>query len=325
MSIPKTTIIIPTWNSKKYLPFCFNSIFEQTNKDFSIAVIDNGSTDGSVEFIKENYPKTLVIQNSKNLGFAHAINQGIKMSKGEYVLLCNTDIILEPNFLEQALATIKKDQKIASVGGKLLKAKWSPDELPKPIKTDIIDSLGILISKSHKTEEINKETRGEQEKEVFGISGALVLLRKSALEDIKYKEEYFDESFFSYKEDVDLAWRLKLAGYKAVINPKAIAYHFRGVSQEDERKNRPKLINQLSYKNNLLTIIKNQTLANLIIYSPHILARELAKLIYFLILEQSTLKVIPKFINQLPNALNKRKHILSNKKNSNKQIRRWFK
>jgi len=294
-----------------------------------VIVVDNGSEDETIKFIREQYPQITVLENKKNLGFAKANNQGLKLSKGEYVLICNPDIILEPDFLKQATETIKKDKKIAAAGGKLLKVKWSNEDLPNPEKTDIIDSLGLIPQKSHNFKEINSDKKDKPEeteqKQVFGISGALTLFRRSCLEQIKYQEEFFDENFFAYKEDIDIAWRLKLAGFTAVINPKATAYHFRGISGSDERKTRGKKINQLSHKNHLLLIIKNQTLTNLFIFQPHILLREFGKFLYLLIREQSTLLALGQFVKQLPSTLKKRKYILSKRKISNKEIRQWFK
>ncbi|MBU4331546.1 glycosyltransferase family 2 protein [Patescibacteria group bacterium] len=325
---PLITIVIITWNSRKFLPYCLESIFEQTFKDFSIIIVDNGSTDGTVEYIKQEYPMATCLKNFKNLGFCRANNQGIHLAKGEYVLLCNTDIILKNDFLKNAMKTIESDKNIASVGGKLLKAKWDSEELPKPIKTDIIDSCGLRVLKSHHVVERGENEKDEDQyskpEEIFGISGALMLLRKSALEDIKYKEEYFDENFFSYKEDVDLDWRFRLAGYISRYNPQAHAYHFRGVSKGDDRKTRSKLINQLSYKNHLLSLLKNLTFANLVFYFPFIFFYELKKLVYVLLFEQSTFPGLFKFFSQLGETLDKRRFIMKGKQVSDKEIRGWI-
>lgn len=337
MSTPKVSIIIVTWNSAKFLPYCLGSIFEQSFRDFEVVVIDNGSTDGSVEEIESAFAsdeatadeKLAVIQNKENLGFAKANNQGIKSSHSEYILFCNPDIILESDFLEKAIRTIKKDEKIGSAGGKLFKIQWSNEELPKPIKTDIIDSYGIRVTKSHRALEIGsgKKDYGQydKEREVFGISGALVLYRRSALEQIKYEDEYFDEDFFAYKEDVDLAWRLRLGGFKSVYNPKVQAYHFRGVSQELNRKRRSTLVNQLSYKNHLLALVKNQTLTNFILYFPFIFFYELGKFFCVLFFEQSTLKGLFKFFEQLPRALEKRKAAMQRRRVTSEDLEKWFK
>lgn len=328
MSTPLLTIIIVTWNSLKYLPFCLESIYKQTFRDFSVIIIDNGSTDGTIEFVKQEYPMVTLLRNPKNLGFCHANNQGIKLAKSEYVLLCNPDIILERGFLEAAMKTIRSDDKIASVGEKLLKATWDTEELPKPVKTDIIDSCGLKMLKSHQVIEIGADEKDEgqhsAQKEIFGVSGALMLIRREGLEDIQYQEEYFDENFFSYKEDVDLAWRLRLAGYKAIYEPKARAYHFRGVSRDIRRQERSKFVNQLSYKNHWLMIVKNQTLVNLILYFPFIFFYELGKLIYILFFEPSTFGGLYKFFVQLGQTLDKRKFVMLRRRVDSREIRKWI-
>lgn len=329
MKNPLTTIIITTWNSQKFLPSCLKSIFAQTAKDFSVAIIDNGSTDGTIDYVRKNYPQISVHLNLKNLGFAYANNQGIKMGNSKYIMLCNHDVILENDFLEKLVATIECNDEVASAGGKILKAQWSNNPLPKFVPTDIIDSCGIRLTRSHKMMDLGAGEKdvGQRNilKEVFGTSGALVLYRFSALQEIKYNNQWLDEDFFSYKVDVDIAWRLRLAGYKAVYNPSAVAYHFRGVDKKDNRKNRLPINNQLSYKNHLLSIVKNQTFINLIIYSPLILGYEIGKFIYLLLTEPRTLAGLSGFFRQLPSALEKRKFILKNKKIKSKEIRKWLK
>ncbi|MFN3301467.1 MAG: glycosyltransferase, partial [Patescibacteria group bacterium] len=106
----KISIQIVTWNSRKFLSECLNSIFNQTYKDFSILIIDNASNDGTIEFIKENYPTLNILRNSKNLGFATAHNQGLRLFENSpYVLLINPDVILEKDWLEKILSVIEKD------------------------------------------------------------------------------------------------------------------------------------------------------------------------------------------------------------------------
>ena len=332
------TIIIVTWNSLKFLSFCLKSIFKQTFTDFSVIVVDNASQDKTVEFIKENYPQVTILRNTRNLGFAHANNQGIQLSKSPYILFSNPDIILEPDFLEKAIKSIEKEEKIASVGGKLLKLKadFSLDQLPEIKKTDIIDSCGLEIFKSGKVIEWGMGERDSEkyskEKEIFGVSGALVLYKKEVLEDLalaisfrdKTHLEYFDEDFFAYKEDVDLAWRARLYGYKAVFNPKARAYHFRSVDQFRRRKERPKLINILSYKNHLLTLVKNLTVTQFFLFWPFIIFYELKKFFYILFFERSTLLGLVQFFKKFSLAWRKRGIIMTKRRVSDKEVRQWF-
>jgi len=125
MDLPKVTIQIVTWNSMKYLPTCLKAIFDQSYKDFQVLVIDNNSMDETVDFIRKNYPEVAIFQNKKNMGFAKANNQGIKLLHSPYVLLCNPDIILEPDWLEKIMTNIESGEysNIGSFGGKLLKLK----------------------------------------------------------------------------------------------------------------------------------------------------------------------------------------------------------
>jgi len=346
--MPKVSINIVTWNSLKYLPECFDSIFNQTFKDFSVLVIDNASVDKSVKFIEKKYPQTLldresyligrvrIIHNSRNLGFAKAHNKGIIFSQGDYILVTNPDIVLTPNCLENLIREMEKNPKIGCIGGKLLKIKPHNSDLPYiyGTKTDIIDSTGLKILKSRK---VIDRGQGEKDKgqfdkkeEVFGISGALALYRRKALEDIKLDGEYFDNSFFSYKEDIDLSWRLRLRGWKNFYTPEAVAYHYRGIGIGEKaklseilkkRKSRPKLIKYYSYKNHLTILTKNEFLINIIRHFPYIFWYEFKKFIYILLLEISTLKGFFDFLKDLPKVLKKRKTILAGAKVEPKEIK----
>lgn len=333
----KVLIQIVSWNSYKFLPDCLNSIFNQTYKNFSVLIIDNASTDGTIEFIKENYPMIMILRNNKNLGFATAHNQGMKLFKNyPYILIANPDIIFEKDWLEKILSVIERDKKIGAISGKLLKIYTSEPEINEKVKTKIIDSAGIKVSRWRRF--IN---RGEGEldhgqydkkEEVFGFSGACVLCRRQALEDIKIDGEYFDEDFFSYKEDIDLSYRLRWRGWKIIYFPEAVAYHYRQVSGEKkriseiikERKNRSPLVRYLSYRNHLFLLIKNESFINFLKDLPWILFYELGKFLYLLFFEQKTFKAFFEIFKKLPKMLKKRKYILENRKVDSKIIRKWF-
>jgi GT2 family glycosyltransferase len=322
--VKKVSIQIVTFNSLKFLPECLKSIFNQTFKDFFVLIIDNASNDETVKYLEDNFPQIKIIKNSKNLGFAKAHNQGISISKSEYILIMNPDVILEKDFLEKLVKEAEKDKKIGSLGGKLLKFKFDNN---CPIKTNIIDSAGLKILKSR--EVIN---RGEGEidngqydkkEEVFGISGACVLFRREALEDVKvpiYKKEknlffeYFDQDFFAYKEDVDLAWRLRLFGYKSIYLPEAKAYHFRKISVNKKFK-KPALINFLSYRNHLWMLLKNESFKNLFLNFFPIFWYQLKKEIYLLFTQPLVLLYgIISFWKVFFKMLQKRRYILKKAK-----------
>ncbi|MFA6271538.1 MAG: glycosyltransferase family 2 protein [Patescibacteria group bacterium] len=331
--MPDISIIIVTWNSIKYLPSLFNSIDIQSLRNFEVIVIDNGSSDNSVFWIEQNHPNVTIIRNHSNLGFAQANNQGIRLSKSPYVMLCNTDIVMSGNFIEQLYHKIKSDPTIGSVGGKLLK---STADLNNPSDSDIIDSTGIAIYRSRRAVD-----RGENERnsvkfsnsgEVFGISGALVMYQKAALNAAAYNDQYFDESFFSYKEDVDLAWRLQLVGYTSSYVASAVAIHARGAAMVTDlsdrgtiknRQTKSNKVNYLSYRNHWSLLIKNERWIN-IFFNPFLVWYEIKKFIYLLLREPSSLCAIISFYRNFPQMLKKRAVINSKLKVSKNKLQKWF-
>lgn len=335
--IKKLSIQIVTLNSKKFLKDCLDSLLAQKYQDFSVLIIDNASNDETPKFVKENYSefskKIFVLRNVNNIGFSKAHNQGIKISKSEFILVMNPDIILEPEFLQNIVGAIEKDKKLGSVGGKLLKIKSGDPELDEKIKTDIIDSTGLIVLKSRRFLD-----RGEGEKDkkqydksidVFGISGACVLYRRQALEDVKIpvgnSNEYFDEDFFAYKEDIDLAWRLRLRGWKSVYVPEARAYHFRIGASSWHRFSQYKIVNYLSFRNHLWVLLKNSYWSNFFLHSWAILPYQLSKKYYLLFTQPfNFIKSGVSFIVKAPKILKKRMYIQKNAKISPKQIRKWF-
>lgn len=340
----KVSIQIVTWNSLRYIFDCLESLLRQNFRDFSVLVIDNGSEDGTVEFIRTYYPTVSILQNFKNLGFAKANNQGIQLAKSEYILVLNPDVILTENFLDNLITFADQHPEGGSFGGKILKlyseAVDNNDEggLRKAIKSKVIDSAGLQIFKSRQV--IN---RGEGQKdvgqyerleEVFGISGACGLYRKEALNDLMVKNEYFDQDFFTYKEDIDLGWRLRLYGFASWYIPSAVCYHHRRFSSNQNkrflgalksRQDISRLIRIASFKNHHLTILKNDQWVNIFLTLPWFIWREIILIFYNLIFEPFQWRGLIEFFRQLPNAILKREIIMAHRKVSPREIRKWFK
>ncbi len=354
-------ISIVAWNSMKYLPEALASLDTQTYRDFTLVIVDNASSDGVEEFVRGNHPRAGLIRNTKNLGFARAHNQAIAYAKARIApergdilaLVMNPDAVLEPTFLEEAVRSMTLHPEAGSVSGKLLRMKHSADELSNGgEKTFTVDSAGLRI---RKTRRMDDRGAGEQDgtdydrgREIFGPSGALGLYRLSALESVAYpvggptqpgqlavegREEYFDEDFFAYKEDLDLAWRLRLAGWTSWYEPRAVAYHYRTARGRDRasylslgrnRRNRSPLVKFLSYRNSWLVLMKNDQLRNQLIDLPRIAWYETGKFIYALILEPRTLKAVPSALALWPKMRRKRAHIMRTARTSAKEIRKWF-
>ena len=321
----------------RFLPDLFKSLSNQTFLDFNILVIDNGSTDGVEAYIREHYPEITILRNARNLGFTGAHNQGIRYAlehwepssyHDNFVLVTNPDLILPSNFIKTLMLDVPSHPTVGAFGGKLRRAfgeNLTDEALQETIQSDLIDSTGL---RAHKNRTFTDRGAGEMDKgqydesrDVFGISGALVLYRASALNDIRFEDEFFDEDFFAYKEDVDLAFRLRLAGFKSFYLPEAVAYHDRSVkgprdlSDRAVRKSRSrkdKMVKAYSYKNHLLMLFKNEFKRNLIRFGWPICWYEFKKLAFIFLFEQSTIRGLKMFLKQKKKNKLKRKYIYKN-------------
>ena len=210
MSSPKISVIIVNYNGKKLLENCLESLFKTDYNNFEVILVDNNSTDGSMEFVTKNYPKIIVIKLDSNKGFAEPNNIGVKIAKGEYLLFLNNDTVTTTNFISEMVKVLEKDEKIAICQSLLLKPDGNIDS-----SGDFIDKMGIVYNSKTKTDEI---------KEISSARGACMLIRKKIFD----KLGGFDEKFFFSFEDVDLGWRSWILGYKVVIVPNSIVYHSAG-------------------------------------------------------------------------------------------------
>jgi len=341
--MPKVSVQIVTWNSARYIGDCLDALQRQTMTDFSVLVIDNGSRDGTVGLVRSEYPTAAVLENFKNVGFARGNNQGIKMAKGEYVLVLNPDVVVTSTFLERIVTFADSQPQAASFGGKLLKLKSQSineadgEELQETIQSDIIDSTGLVIKRSRNVIDrgagLQDTGQFNRSEEVFGISGACALYRRSMLNEVVIKNEYFDEDFFAYKEDVDLAWRLRLYGFLSFYVHDAVAYHHRGFGGGGRstvravlksRRLVSRFIRSLSLKNHHLLLCKNEQLVNVFLGLPWIVLQELQLFFYTAVFEPFQFKTTIIFLKQLPRILIKRRVIMAHAVATARDIRRWL-
>ena len=339
---PLVSINLLTYNAERYIKNCLNSVFSQDYPELEVLIIDNTSTDGTIEYLKK-LPKKQnlkIIFNKKNIGFAAGHNQGIRESEGDFILCLNQDIVLNSGFVREAMEIFKKDNKIASVQGKLL--RWNLGLPTSNQFTDyrvshIVDTIGLSIFKNRRI--INREQgqidqeQFERTEEIFGADGAAPVYRREALEDVKIKEDFFDEDFFCYKEDVDIAWRLRLNGWKAIYQPKAVAWHARTAGDSAaknyfaimrERLKIGKFGKFHAFKNQRLMQLKNEQPLLFLKHLPWFLPKEIISWIYVLLLERYTWRAIRDLFKLTPRAWKKRKIIMANKKVSAKEMERWF-
>jgi GT2 family glycosyltransferase len=250
------SVTIVTWNSEKYLCECFAALSSQDYRDLEVVIVDNASEDGTRALLHTVESKYRVIYNDKNIGFAAGQNQAIRASRGDWVLCLNPDVVLSPDFVTQLVAAGEARPDAGSLCGKLL--RWNPSS--EPHRINIIDSTGIYFTPNmrHLDRGAEEIDRGQYDRVqyVFGASGAAAFFRRDFIEAVSMEGEFFDEDFFAFREDGDLAWRAQLMGWKCLYVPTAVAWHVRRVTPE-RRKDLPLVINWHSAKNRFLMRGKN--------------------------------------------------------------------
>lgn len=237
------SLVIPNWNGVNLLKICLPSLKKQTFKDFEVIIVDNGSVDGSVEFVKQNFPNFKLIKNKKNLGFATAVNQGIKKASGRYIILINNDTELDENCLGYLTSAAKDHPEVGFVAAKMLNF----------YQRNIIDSAGDYIDMVGHANNIGSGQKDgpkyQKEDYVFLVTGGGGLFKR----EVFRKVGYFDEDYFAYMEDVDLCLRAQLQGFKGWYEPKAVIYH---IQKATSSKN-PSFLGYLQFRNMTQTIIKD--------------------------------------------------------------------
>ncbi len=258
LTSPMVTIIIPNLNGKKFLKTCLDSIFKQQFQNFCVIIVDNGSDDGSVEFIKSQYPMVFLIKFAFNTGFSAAINSGIRQSHSQYICLLNNDIELDQNFLKEMVAVLEAEKGIAYCAPKMLDY-YTRDKL---------DGAGDGVFRAgagYKRGSLEEDNwRYNQKLPVFGACAGAALYRRSFFD----KTGLFDEDFFAYLEDVDLNFRAQRLGLKCLYVPQARVFHI-GSATTGSVFN-PFTV-KLSTKNLFNVVIKNYPATLIIKFLPSLI------------------------------------------------------
>ncbi|MEM2971945.1 MAG: glycosyltransferase family 2 protein [Candidatus Bathyarchaeia archaeon] len=247
----KVAVLVINYNGKHYLRECFESLKNQTYSDYDVYVIDNGSVDGSVEYVKMHFPWVKIIAFRENLGFAKAYNEAIKVVDADFVALLNNDTRVDKKWLQELVSAILSDNLITAVGSKILLYD----------NPQLLNHAGAKITPAGGGFDIGLYQRNhekyDKKREVGAVCGAAMLVRKNLF----MKIGGFDENFFAYFEDVDFCWRALLYGFKILYVPTSIVYHKLGGSWG--RSLSPERV-FLGERNRLLSVIKNFGLVNLI-------------------------------------------------------------
>ncbi len=239
----KLSVIIPNWNGKHLLKICLPSLEKQSFKDFEVIIVDNGSKDGSVEYIEKYFPEVKLIKLETNVGFSPAVNLGIKICVGEMMVLLNNDTEVDKDCLRNLVTTATKKKDVGFVAAKILNFK----------NRKLIDSAGDYIDAVGHADNFG---RGELDGEKFSKPGFLFLATAGGSlfkREVFEKIGFLDHDFFAYMEDVDFCLRAQLSGIKGWYEPTAKIYHFHKATSS---KN-PAFTEYLQYRNMTLTVIKN--------------------------------------------------------------------
>ena len=317
------SVLITTYNSAKFLDRCLESLRQQTYDQLEIIVVDNASADSTRSFLQTMGNNVRLILNATNVGFAAAQNQGVRVAKGKWLLSLNPDVLLAPDFIAKLVAAGEADPSIGTVCGKLL--RWSLGDEPE--FTQVVDSTGIYFTPDlrHLDRGAGHEDRGQydQPEFVFGATGAAALYRRSMVEDVSLDEDFFDEDFFSYREDADLAWRAQLMGWKCLYVPEARGWHVRRVTPE-RRRELPLVINFHSVKNRFLMRAKNIAGPLYRRFWFRVTVRDLQVLGYSLLIEPRLLGSFLAVWKSRKELKKKRRIIQSRRRVSDQELARWF-
>lgn len=250
MSLPFVSIAILNWNGRHFLQQFLPSVMASSWANREIVVIDNASTDDSVQYLRENFPSVKIVQNAANFGYTKGYNEGLKHLKADYFVLLNSDVEVAPGWIEPVIELMESDRQIAVCQPKLLQfANRSTFEYAGAAG-GWLDYLGYPLAKGRLFDVCEKdEGQYDRAEPVFWASGAAMFVKSSVYNELGGLDEYF----FAHQEEIDFCWRAQLAGYKVYVCPASVVYHVGGGTLP--KGNARKVY--LNFRNNLVMMAKN--------------------------------------------------------------------
>ena len=264
------SVIITNLNGEGVLRRCLNSLLDQTYEPFEILVVDNASTDASVDIIESEYPTVALIKSRINLGYSGGNNLGASRSNGSYLLFLDNDTEVEITFLKELVHAIGSDPKVGVVQSKIL----SIDNPPK------VDSIGAFFTRTgilfHPEKGMPDTGRNGSPYDVFVAQGTSMLVRAEMFRRLGG----FDDDYIVYFDDSDLCWRAWLAGYRVKIVPRSLVYHTSGAATSHQKSG---FVTYHAFKNRLCSLLKNLSIKDMLIIVPVHVAICLAGSVLFLL------------------------------------------
>lgn len=300
----KVSAIIVNWNGKDVLIDCVESLVKQDYSDLEIIVSDNGSTDGSVEYLRKHYPRVRLVENGENLGFGPAVNRGLAIAEGDYFIFLNNDLYLREDSIRALVGELEADPNTGAVVPKILYYE----------KRDVINSYGVLTHYTGICCPNLIDCRDREDLEPLETAcGGIFMFKREVYE----KTGGFDVDLFLYHEDHDLSWRIRLLGWSIRVTPKAVIYHHYHFNKGNFKY-------YSSEKNRLHLLLKHFSKKTLLLISPALIAVECAQLAHAMLNGWffSKIKSYFEIAFQLPRILKKRRVIQSRRKVSDREITR---
>lgn len=255
MTAPSVAIVILNWNGKNFLEQFLPSVMASLYSNKKIIVADNASTDDSVSFVKNNYPQVQVIQNPANEGFAKGYNTALKQVQADYYVLLNSDVEVTPNWIGPVIELMEQDSMIAACQPKILAFGDKNKFEYAGACGGWLDEFGYPFSRGRVFDDCETD-KGQYDdvQQCFWAGGAAFFVRSSVYHELKG----LDEFFFAHQEEIDLCWRMQLAGYKVFVQPASVVYHVGGGTLQ--RGSSQKIF--LNFRNNLIMLAKNLSFAD---------------------------------------------------------------
>lgn len=257
MPAPTVAIVILNWNGRSLLQTFLPSVLATRYESLQVVVIDNGSTDESVSFLRSNYPQVNVVSLSRNEGFAKGYNLGLQQIEADYFLLLNSDVEVHADFLQPMISLLEKDATLAACQPKILSYNKKEEFEYAGASGGWIDQLGYPFARGRVFETLETDNgQYDQVSPIFWASGAALFIRSSVFRSLGG----FDPYFFAHQEEIDLCWRIQLAGFRIVACPQAIVWHMGGSTLP--KGNAKKTF--LNYRNNHIMLLKNMPIRTLL-------------------------------------------------------------
>jgi GT2 family glycosyltransferase len=305
------SVVIVSWNGRRYLLECLDALLPQLPADAEVVLVDNGSTDGTAAWLRAAYPAVRLIGLHENLGFAGGVNAGLRAARGELLLLLNNDAFVEPGFVVALCEVLQQRAEIGAASAVLTFAH----------QPQIVASAGILVRRDGLALDLWAGRQiaelPDTPQEIMGPSGGAALYRRALLEDVGL----LAPDFFNYLEDVDLAWRALLRGWRSVVVPKARARHVYSATAGQGSPFKQRLLG----RNRLRVIVRCMPAPLLLRGLPSILAYDLLAVVYGIFTRQPAITAGRiAALRELPALLRERRGIQARRRVPLAAIRRWL-